>query len=160
MALEECLALGCAREYAGSWRLGVRPIVAVPWVCVPTWTRVDHLSPADLCRPAELEAWGQQQPVLPLLVEKLGRDEGRGAAAGMATVYSAGARWSITRDGSPKRNCAFVVVHSSSTGAAASAGLDRRASQGSRGAVTAHVKQAQARWFACEADAAAAIGGV
>jgi hypothetical protein len=104
----------------------------------------------------ELEAWGQQQSALPLLVEKPGR-----------TTAEAPRRWhgqSVVRqvevedsDGRVSVEALrFVVVHASplahqqtQTYAAAQA---KEAE-----AMAAHVRQVQARWFACEADAAAAI---
>src|SRR5262249_28305293 len=50
----------------------------------------------------------------------------------------------------------FIVVHSSQLAQQQAQGYT--AAQGKEAAaVTAHVKHVQARWFACEADAAAAI---
>jgi transposase len=101
VAIEECLALGCE---------GVRGIVAdskaysrrTLGLCLEHGLGLITLVPRTCAVRQELEAWGQQQPVLPLLVEKPGRTKDEARAAGMDTVYSAGSRWSIARDGSPR----------------------------------------------------------
>jgi transposase len=104
----------------------------------------------------ELEAWGRQHSALPLLVEKPGR-----------TKVEAPRRWhghSVLRrvevessEGRvTQKEVRFVVVHSSQL--AQQQTQTYALAQGKEaGAVAAHVRQVQARWFACEADAAAAI---
>jgi hypothetical protein len=103
-----------------------------------------------------LEAWGRQHPAIPLLVEKPGR-----------TQPEAPRRWhgqSVLRqvEGEYKEGriaqatLRFVGVHASQLAQqqtqAYSAAQAKEAA-----AVVAHIKHVQARWFACEADAAAAI---
>ena len=154
MAIEECLALGCEGVQAGSWRIA-RPIVAVPWVCVSHGLGLITLVPRTCAVRQELEAWGQQQPVLPSLSGEAGTDEGRGAR-----------RWhghSVLRRVEVEYNAGRVAQEElrfvgafEPTGAAASAGLYRRASKGSRSRHSAR-RAVQARVFACEADAEAAI---
>jgi len=104
----------------------------------------------------DLEAWGRQQPAVPLRVEKPGR-----------TKDEAPRRWhghSVIRQGEvessdgrvvlePRR---FIVVHASQL-AQQQAQAYTAAQAKEAAAVTAHVKHVQARWFACEADAAAAM---
>jgi transposase len=155
VAIEECLALGLD---------GVRGIVAdskaysrrTLGLCLEHGMGLVTLVPRTCAVRHELEAWGQQQAALPLLVEKPGR-----------TTAEAPRRWhgqSVVRqvevedsDGRVSVEALrFVVVHSSQlahqqtqTYAAAQA---KEAE-----AMADHVRQVQARWFACEADAAAAI---
>ena len=72
VAIEECLALGCE---------GVRGIVAdskaysrrTLGLCLEHGLGLITLVPRTCAVRQELEAWGQQQPVFPLLVEKPGR---------------------------------------------------------------------------------------
>jgi hypothetical protein len=99
---------------------------------------------------------GQQQPALPLFVEKPGR-----------TTAEAPRRWhgpSVTRqvevEYSDGRVAAevlrFVVVHASQLAqqqAQSYAAAQARESE----AVAAHVRQVRAQWFACRPDAEAAI---
>ena len=104
----------------------------------------------------ELEAWGQQQSALPLLVEKQGR-----------TKVEAPRRWhgqSVMRqvevEYSEKRvvqkEVRFVVVHSSQL--AQQHAQSYAAAQAKEAeAVTAHGRQVHARWCACQPDAEAAI---
>src|SRR5499433_682434 len=104
----------------------------------------------------ELEAWGQHQAGLPLLVEKPGRtkDEAPRRWHGQSVMRQVEVEYSDGRV--TLAALRFVVVHSSQlaqqqTQAYAAAQAKEAA------AVTTHVKHVQARWFACEADAAAAI---
>jgi transposase len=155
LAIEECLALGLD---------GVRGIVAdskgysrrTLGVCLEHGMGVVTLVPRTCAVRQELEAWGQQQPALPLLVEKPGRTtaeaprrwHGQSVIRQVEVEYSDG-RVSVEA-------LRFVVVHSSQlahqqtqTYAAAQA---KEAE-----AVADHVQHVHARWFACEADAEAAI---
>jgi hypothetical protein len=104
----------------------------------------------------DLEAWGGQQPALPLLIEKPGRTQGE-----------APRRWhghSVTRQVEVEYSdgrvvlaaLRFVVVHSSQL-AHQQTQTHTNAQAKEAEAVAAHVQYVQARWFACEADAAAAI---
>src|SRR5499426_3263769 len=155
VAIEECLALGLE---------GVRGIVAdskaysrrTLGVCIEHKIDLITLVPRTCTVRQELEVWGQQQPGLPLLVEKLGR-----------TKAEAPRRWhgqSVRRqveveysDGRvAQEELRFVVVHSSQL--AQQQAQSYAAAQAKEAeTVIAHVKHVQARWFACEADAVAAI---
>jgi transposase len=155
LAIEECLALGLD---------GVRGIVAdstayshrTLGLCLEHGIGLVTLVPRPCAVRQELEAWGRQHPTLPLLVEKPGRtkDEAPRRWHGQSVVRQVEVEYSDGRVGVEALR--FVVVHSSQlahqqtqTYAAAQA----KAAE----AVADHVKHAQARWFACEADAAAVI---
>jgi transposase len=154
-AIEECLALG--------WE-GVRGIVAdskaysrrTLGVCLEHKIDLVPLVPRTCAVRQELAAWGRAQPPLPLLAEKPGR-----------TQHEAPRRWhghSVRRqveveysDGRVAlETLRFVVVHSSQLAQqqtqASTAAQEKEAE-----AITAYSKPVQARWFACEADAEAAI---
>jgi transposase len=112
LAIEECLALGLE---------GVRGIVAdskaysrrTLGLCLEHQIGLVTLVPRTCAIRQELEAWGQQQPVLPLLVEKPGRtkDEaprhwhGRSVLRPVEVEYSEGRL--------AQETLRFVVVHSS-----------------------------------------------
>jgi len=155
VAIEECLALGLE---------GMRGIVAdskaysrrTLGVCLEQKVDLITLVPRTCAVRQALETWGQPQPTLPLLLEKPGRTKneaprrwhGQSVLRPVEVEYSDG-RVTLAA-------LRFVVVHSSQlaqqqTQAYAAAQAKEAA------AVTAHVKHVQARWFACEADAAAAI---
>jgi transposase len=155
VAIEECLALGLE---------GVRGIVADSkaysrrTLGVGLEPKVDLITlvPRTCVVRQALEAWGQQQLALPLLLEKPGRTKteaprrwhGQSVIREVEVEYSDG-RVTLAA-------LRFVVVHSSQlaqqqTQAYAAAQAKEAA------AVTTHVKHVQARWFACETDAAAAI---
>jgi transposase len=104
----------------------------------------------------ELEAWGQQQPVLPLLVEKAGRtkDEACRRWHGQSVLRPAEVEYS---DGRVTQEAVrFLVVHSSQL-AQQQTQTYASAQEKEAEAITAHVQWVHARWFACEADAEAAI---
>jgi len=155
VAIEECLALGLE---------GMRGIVAdskaysrrTLGVCLEQKVDLITLVPRTCAVRQALETWGQQQPTLPLLLEKPGRTKneaprrwhGQSVLRQVEVEYSDG-RVTLAA-------LRFVVVHSSQlaqqqTQAYAAAQAKEAA------AVTTHVKHVQARWFACETDAAAAI---
>jgi len=104
----------------------------------------------------ELEAWGQQQSALPLLVEKPGRTKteaprrwhGQSVIRPVEVEYSDGQ--------SALQELRFVVVHSSQL---AQQHTHTYASAQTKEAVAVadHVQRVQARWFACRPDAEAAI---
>jgi transposase len=103
-----------------------------------------------------LEAWGQQQPALPLLVEKPGRtkDEVPRCWHGQSVIRQVEVEY---REGRiAMEHLRFVVVHSSQL-AEQQTQTYARAQAKEVGAVAEHVQRVQARWFACEADATAAI---
>jgi hypothetical protein len=155
VAIEECLALGLE---------GVRGIVAdskassrrTLGVCLEHKINLLTLVPRTCAVRQALEAWGRAQPTLPRLVEKPGR-----------TQNEAPRRWhghSVRRQGEVEysdgrvalEEVRFVGVHSSQlaqqqTQTSAAAQVQEAA------AVADHVRQVQARWFACLPDAAAAI---
>jgi transposase len=155
LAIEECLALGLD---------GVRGLVAdskaysrrTLGLCLEQGIGLVTLVPRTCAVRQELEAWGQQQSALPLLVEKPGR-----------TKAEAPRRWhgqSVMRPVEVEYRDArvapavlrFVVVHSSQLAqqqAQSYAAAQAKESE----AVAAHVRQVHARWFACWPDAEAAM---
>ena len=155
VAIEECLALGLD---------GVRGIVAdskaysrrTLGLCLERGVGLVTLVPRTCAVRQELEAWGGQQPALPLLVEKPGRtkDEAPRRWHGQSMVRQVGVEYRGGRVAQePVR---FVVVHSSQL--AQQQTQTSAAGQAKEADVVAdHVRQVHARWFACEADAAAAI---
>jgi hypothetical protein len=104
----------------------------------------------------ELEAWGQPQAVLPLLAEKPGRtkDEAPRRWHGQSVSRQVEVEYSDGRVA--LETLRFVVVHSRQLAQqqiqAYTAAQEKEAE-----VITAHVKHVQARWFACAADAEAAI---
>jgi transposase len=154
-AIEECLALGLE---------GMRGIVAdskaysrrTLGVCLERQVHLVTLVPRTWAVRQELEAWGQQQSALPLLVEKPGRtkDEAPRCWHGQSVIRQVEVEYS---DGCiVSEALRFVVVHSSQLAhqqtQTYASGQAKEAE-----AVADHVKHVQAQWFACEADAAAAI---
>jgi transposase len=155
IAIEECLALGLE---------GVRGVVAdskaysrrTLGVCLEHQVNVVTLVPRTCAIRQELEAWGREQPALPLLVEKPGRTQteapwrwhGQGVLRQVEVEYSEGR---ITQE-----TLRFVVVHSSQLAqqqAHSYAGAQGKEAK----ALADHVQQVHARWFACRPDAEAAI---
>jgi transposase len=155
LAIEECLALGLD---------GVRGIVAdskaysrrTLGLCLEHGLGLVTLVPRTCAVRQELEAWGSQQPTLPLLVEKSGRTQAEAPRRwhGQSVVRQVEVEYSDGRVVSEALR--FVVVHSSQLAQqqtqAYSAVQAKEAAS-----LVAHSTQVQARWFACEADAAAAI---
>ena len=155
LAIEECLALGLE---------GVRGVVAdskaysrrTLGVCLEHGIGLVTLVPRTCTVRQELEAWGQQQPALPLLGEKPGRtqDEAPRRWHGQSVLRQVEVEYSEGRRAhEPLR---FVVVHSSQL-AQQHTQAYTAAQAKEAAAVVAHIKHVQARWFACEADAEAAI---
>jgi transposase len=155
LAIEECLALGLE---------GVRGIVAdskaysrrTLGVCLEQGSGLVTLVPRTCAVRQELEAWGCQQPALPLLVEKPGRTKAEATRRwhGHSVLRQVEVEYSDGRVA--QEALRFVVVHSSQLAQQQTqtyaAGQAREAD-----AIGDHVRQVHARWFACEADAAAAI---
>ena len=155
LAIEECLALGLE---------GVRGIVAdskaysrrTLGLCLEHKLGLVTLVPRTCAIRQELGAWGQQQPALPLLVEKPGRtkDEaprhwhGRSVLRPVEVEYREGRL--------AQETLRFVVVHSSQL-AQQQAQSYAAAQAKETEAVAAHVRQVHARWFACLPDAEAAV---
>jgi transposase len=155
VAIEECLALGCE---------GVRGIVAdskassrrTLGLCLEHGLGLITLVPRTCAVRQELEVWGQQQPVLPLLVEKPGRTKAEASRRwhGQSVLRQVEVEYSDGRVA--QEELRFVVVHSSQL--AQQQAQSYAAAQAKEAeTVIAHVKHVQARWFACEAAAVAAI---
>ena len=155
LAIEECLTLGLE---------GVRGIVAdskassrrTLGLCLEHKIGLVTFVPRTCAIRQAREAWGQQQPALPLLVEKPGRtkDEaprhwhGRSVLRPVEVEDSEGRR--------AQETLRFVVVHASQLAqqqAQSSAAAQAKATE----AVAAHVRQVHARWFACLPAAEAAV---
>jgi transposase len=155
VAIEECVTLGLD---------GVRGIVAdskayckrTLGLCLEKHVGLITLVPRTCAVRQELETWGQQQEALPLLLEKPGR-----------TRQELPRRWhgcSVTRpvevayaDGRlAVEELRFLVVHSSQLAQQdASAYTAAQAKEAER--MAEHIQRVEARWFACAADAEAAI---
>lgn len=155
LAIEECLALGLE---------GVRGIVAdskaysrrTLGVCLEHKIGLVTLVPRTCAIRQELEAWGQQQPALPLLVEKPGRtkDEAPRRWHGQSVLRPVEVEYGEGRVA--QETLRFVVVHSSQL--AQQQAQSYVAAQAKEAeAVADHIKRIQAQWFACLPDAEAAI---
>jgi transposase len=155
VAIEECLALGLD---------GVRGIVAdskayckrTLGLCLEQGVGLITLVPRTCAVRHELEAWGQQQNSWPLLLEKPGRTRqepprrwhGASVVRPVAVEYADGRR--------TVEALRFLVVHSSQLAQqAAVASSAAQAKEAER--VAEHIQRVEARWFACAADAEAAI---
>ena len=155
VAIEECLALGLD---------GVRGIVAdskayckrTLGLCLERRVRLITLVPRTCTVRQELEAWGQQQEALPLLLEKPGRTRqepprrwhGQSVTRPVAVEYADGCR--------EVAEIRFLVVHSSQLAhQAAGAYAAAQAKEAER--LAAHIQHVDAREFACAADAEAAM---
>jgi transposase len=155
LAIEECLALGLD---------GVRGIVAdskaysrrTLGLCLEHGIGLVTLVPRTCAVRQELEVWGRHQPTLPLLVEKHGRtqDEAPRRWHGQSIVRQVEVEYNDGRVVSEALR--FVVVHSSQL-AQQQTQAYRAAQAKEAEALVAHSTHVQAQWFACEADAAAAI---
>jgi transposase len=155
MAIEECLALGLE---------GVRGIVAdskaysrrTLGVCLEHKVDLITLVPRTCAIRQTLEAWGRQQPALPLLLEKPGRtqDEAPRRWHGQSVLRQVEVEY---RDGRiAQETLRFVVVHSSPL--AQQQTQTYAAAQGKEAeALADHVRRVPAQWFACLPDAEAAI---
>ena len=155
VAIEECLALGLD---------GVRGIVAdskayckrTLGLCLEQGVGLITLVPRTCAVRQEVEAWGQQHGALPLLLEKPGRTRqepprrwhGQSVVRRVPVEYADG-RLDVAE-------IRFLVVHSSQLAhQAAVAYAAAQAKEAER--VAEHVQRVEARWFACAADAEAAI---
>ena len=155
VAIEACVALGldgvhgivadskasCKRTLGLCWEPRVGLITLVPRTCAVR---------------QELEAWGQQHGPLPLLLEKPGRTRqesprrghGHSVVRPVAVEYADG-RLTV-------EELRFLVVHSSQLAQQAAAAYSAAQAK-EAGRVAEHIKRVEARWFACAADAEAAI---
>src|SRR2546427_8937286 len=155
VAIEECLALGLE---------GVRGIVAdskaysrrTLGVCLEHKIDLVTLVPRTCAVRQELEAWGRQQPTLPLLVENPGRtqDEAPRRWHGHSVLRQVAVEYSDGRVA--QEALRFVVVHSSQL-AQQQTQTSAAAQVKEAEAVADHIKRVQARWFACLPDAEAAL---
>src|SRR5215831_2262874 len=155
VAIEECLALGLD---------GVRGIVAdskayckrTLGVCLEQRVGLITLVPRTCAVRQEVETWGQQHGPLPLLLEKPGRtrQESPRCWHGASVV-----RLVEVEDADGHLDMAevrFLVVHSSQLAhQAAVAYAAAQAKEAER--LAEHIRRVEARWFACAADAEAAI---
>ena len=155
LAIEECLALGLE---------GMRGMVAdskaysrrTLGLCLEHKIDLVTLVPRTCAIRQALEAWGQQQRALPLLVEKPGRTKAEAPRRwhGQSVMRQVEVEYSDQRV--VQAEVRFVVVHSSQL--AQQQAQSAAAAQGKEAeAVAAHVRQVHTRWFACRPDAEAAI---
>jgi transposase len=155
VAIEECVALGLD---------GVHGIVAdskayckrTLGLCLEQRVGLITLVPRTCAVRQELEAWGQQHGPMPLLLEKPGRTRqesprrwhGRSVVRRVEVEYADGRL--------AEAALRFLVVHSSQLAQqAAAAYTAAQAKEAAR--VAEHIARVEARWFACAADAEAAI---
>ena len=155
VAIEECVALGLD---------GVRGIVAdskgyckrTLGLCLEQRVGLITLVPRTCAVRQEVEAWGQQHGALPFMLEKPGRtrQEPPRRGHGQSVVRRVPVEYADGRlDGAEIR---LLVVHSSPL--AHQGAVTYAAAQAQEAArVTEHVQHVEARWFACAADAEAAI---
>jgi len=155
VAIEECVALGLD---------GVRGIVAdskadskrTLGLCLEKRVGLITLVPRTWAVRQELETWGQQQEALPLLLEKPGRtrQEPPRRWHGCSVTRPVAVEYADGRLAVAEFRC--LVVHSSQL--AHPAAVTYTAAQAKEAErVTEHVQHVEARWFACAADAEAAI---
>jgi transposase len=155
IALAECVALGLD---------GVRGIVAdskayckrTLGLCLEQRVGLITLVPRTCAVRQEVEAWGQQHGALPLLLEKPGRTRqepprcwhGQSVVRRVPVEYADG-RLDVAE-------IRFLVVHSSQLAQqAVTAYAAAQAKEAER--VAEHIRRVEARWFACAADAEAAL---
>ena len=155
LAIEECLALGLN---------GVHGIVAdskayckrTLGLCLEQGVGLITLVPRTCAVRQEVEAWGQQHGALPLLLEKPGRtrQEPPRRWPGQSVVRRVPVEYTDGR--LDMADIRFLVVHSSQLAhQAAAAYAAAQATEAER--VAEHIQRMEARWFACAADAEAAI---
>jgi len=155
VAIAECMALGLD---------GMRGVVAdskayckgTLGLCLERRGGLITLVPRTCAVRQEVEAWGQQHGRLPLLLEKPGRTRqepprcwhGQSVVRRVPVEYADG-RLDVAE-------IRFLVVRSSQLAQqAATAYAAAQAKEAER--VAEHVQRVEARWFACAADAEAAI---
>jgi transposase len=155
IAIEECVALGLD---------GVRGIVAdskayckrTLGLCLEQRVGLITLVPRTCAVRQEVEAWGQQHGALPLWLEKPGRtrQEPPRCWHGQSVIRRVPVEYA---DGHlDMAEIRFLVVHSSQLAQqAATAYAAAQAKEAER--VAEHIQRVEARWFACAADAEAAI---
>ena len=155
VAIEECVALGLdgmRGMVADSKAYGKRTL----GLCLEQGVGLSTLVPRTCAVRQEVEAWGQQHGALPLLLEKPGRtrQEPPRRWHGQSVVRRVPVEYADGRLDEAERR--FLVVHSSQLahqGAVTYAAAQAKEAE----RVTEHVQHVEARWFACAADAEAAI---
>jgi transposase len=154
-AIEECLSLGLegVQGIVGDSKAYSRRTLGL---CLEKGIGLVTLVPRTCAVRQELEAWGQQQPALPLLVEKPGRtkDEEPRHWHGHSVLRQVEVEDSAGRVA--QEEVRFVVVHSSQL-AQQQAQTYASVQEKEVETVADHVRQVHARWFACLSDAEAAI---
>jgi transposase len=155
VAIEECLALGLD---------GVRGLVAdskayckrTLGLCLERRVGLITLVPRTCAVRQEVETWGQQHGPLPLLLEKPGRtrQEPPRQWPGQSVVRRVPVKYPDGRLEVAERR--FLVVPSSQL-ASQAAEADAAAQAKEAAQVAEHIQRVEARWFACVADAEAAI---
>src|SRR2546422_7129555 len=155
VAIEACVALGLDGVHgivADSKAYGQRTL----GLCLEQGVGLITLVPRTCAVRQEVEAWGQQHGALPLVLEKPGRTRqepprrwhGHSVVRRVPVEYADG-RLAVAE-------IRFLVVHSSQLAhQAAAAYAAAQAKEAER--VAAHVQHVEARWFACAADAEAAL---
>ena len=157
LAFEECLALGLD---------GVRGMVAESQayrrrplgVWLENKIKMVTVVPRTCALRQELEAWGRAQPALPLLLETPGRtqDEPPRYWHGQSVIRQVEVEYS---DGRVAQEALRFVVVPSSPLAQQQAQTYASGQAKDAEAVSNHVKQGQAQWFACLPEAPAAMAG-
>jgi hypothetical protein len=143
---------------------GVRGIVAVSkayckrtlGLCLEKRVGLITLVPRTCAVRQELETWGQQQEALPLVLAKPGRtrQELPRRWHGCSVIRPVEVAYADGRLAVEARR--FLVVHSSQLAQqAAIAYTVAQAQEAER--IAEHIQRVEARWFACAADAEAAI---
>src|SRR5215813_7908661 len=158
VAIEECLALGLE---------GVHGIVAdskaysrrTVGICREKGLGLVTLVPRTCAVRHELEAWGQQQPALPLFVEKPGRSKAEACRQwhGQSVIRPVEVEYSDGRVA--QEALRFLVVHSSQL-AQQHTQTYASAQEKEAEALADYVQRVHARWFACEAEAVHTRGGI
>jgi transposase len=155
VAIEECLALGLDGMH-GSVADSKAYCKRTLGLCLEQRVGLITLVPRTCAVRQELETWGQQHGPLPLLLEKPGRTRqesprrwhGHSVVRQVEVEYADG-RLAV-------EDLRFLVVHSSQL-AEQAAGAYTAAQAKEAARVAEHVERVEARWFACAADAEAAI---
>ena len=155
VAIEACGALGLdgmRGMVADSKAYGKRTL----GLCLEQGVGLITLVPRTCAVRQEVEAWGQQHGALPLLLAKPGRtrQEPPRRWHGQSVVRRVPVEYADGR--LDEAEIRFLVVHSSQLahqGAVTSAAAQAKEAE----RVTEHVQHVEARWFACAADAEAAL---
>ena len=125
-------------------------------LCLEQGVGLITLVPRTCAVRQELEAWGQQHGSMPLLLEKPGRTRQESARRwhGRSVVRRVEVEYADGR--LAEEALRFLVVHSSQLAQQAAAAYSTaQAKEAER--VAEHSERVEARWFACAADAEAAI---